>query len=276
MVRTYGLVAVFAHPDDEGSMGGTLAKYAEMGVRVQLITATCGDGVDAKISDPSFATRETLCQERAEELRCACHTLGLPPPILLGYQDGELDQMSLRTAGADLAQRLYDLKPDVIVTHDPGGGYGHHDHIAVNRFVNIAWDLMSDPTYLPSKLYYIAFPRSLLDVIPGFRERRAEIRGQQLGFRGVPDEEITTAIAIAPYLERKEKALACHRTQFPVGPDGRIQSWFSQVEDALRQRYFHHERFVLARSAVGRPAQGQIEEDLFAGMEGEYTEAAAR
>src|SRR5579859_466276 len=265
-----GLLGVFAHPDDEGSCGGCLARYSAEGVRAYVACATRGNGVDAKISDPSLATRDTLAQVRSAELACACEHLGINPPIFLGYQDGEVDKVSTEEAARAVARLIRELQPQVVITHDPEGGYGHHDHIAVSAFTTRAFDLAGDsqvdlglPAFAPAKLYYTAMPRSFLEQVPAFRNRQADIRGQKLGFRGVPDELITTAPDITGWQKIKIEALACHRTQFEMDPETKMPKTFaSSVPEEARQMFFGHERCMLAR---GSSPNGR-EDDLFAGL----------
>lgn len=267
------ILGVFAHPDDEGSAGGSLARYAAQGQRVYVACATRGDGVDAKIADPSLATRETLAHVRSQELACACETLGLQPPLFLGYQDGAVDEVPVDVAARDVAQLIRQLQAQVVITHDPGGGYGHPDHIAVSNFTTQAFALAGDPDvdlgvppFAPSKLYYTAMPRSFLEKVPAFRDRRADIRGQQLTFVGVPDELITTAVAIVDYMDLKLQALSCHRTQFEFDPETKLPKLFlSSVPDEQRRALFGVERFVRAQSNV--PDGKGVEADLLEGME---------
>jgi len=268
---TYTLLGVFAHPDDEGSCGGTLAKYAAEGHRAYVACATRGDGVDAKIMDPALATRETLGQVRSEELACACATLGVEPPVFLGHQDGEVDQVPVETGARGVARLIREVRANVVVTHGPDGGYGHPDHIAVSALVTRGFALAGDPAaevagapFAPAKLYYIAIPRSFMEQVPAFRSRRADIRGQQLGFVGVPDEAITTVVPIAEQMDRKLEALSCHRTQFEFDPQtGRPKFFVTSVPEPQRSQLFGFERFVLAHS---RGARNGVEEDLFAGL----------
>jgi len=265
------LLGVFAHPDDEGSSGGTLAKYAAQGQRVYVACATRGDGVDAKISEPGLATRETLGQVRAQEMACACAKLGIEPPIFLGYQDGEVDQVPVEDGARAVARLIRETQAQVVVTHGPDGGYGHPDHIAVSAIVTRGFALASDPAaevegtpFTPQKLYYTAIPRSFMEQVPSFRDRRADIRGQQLRFVGVPDEAITTSIAIGEWAEVKLDALSCHRTQFEFDPaTGRPKLFLTTVPEPLRSQLFGHERFVLAHSQVSRNG---VEDNLFAGL----------
>lgn len=269
---TTAIIGIFAHPDDEGSASGSLAYYAAQGRRAYVACATRGDGVDAKISDPTLATRETLAEVRSQELACACEKLGVQPPLFLGYQDGDVDQVPVDVAARDVARLLRELQPQVVITHDPGGGYGHPDHIAVSHFVTEGFALASDasvdlglPPFTPAKLYYTAMPRSFLEKVQAFRDRRADIRGQQLSFVGVPDELITTAVKIVDYLDLKLQALACHRTQFEFDPETKLPKLFlSSVPEEQRRALFGVERFIRAQSNVAEP-EGE-EADLFAGI----------
>jgi LmbE family N-acetylglucosaminyl deacetylase len=263
------LLFVGAHPDDEGSLGGCLIRYAEEGARVDVACATRGDGADAQIKNEA-ATRETLGQVRSQELACACERLGINSPHFLGYQDGEVDRVPPDEAARSVARLIRELRPAVVVTHGPEGGYGHPDHIAVSGFVTRAFDLAADPAFdsggapfAPAKLYYTALPRSYLEKIPGFRERRADIRGQQLPFVGVADEQITTQVDIRRWLRAKMEAMACHRSQFEFDPETNLPKTFgATLPEAGRVKYFGHERFVLARPA----AAPTPEDDLFAGL----------
>ena len=268
---TFALLGVFAHPDDEGSASGTLGQAAAAGHRAYVACATRGDGVDAKISDPALATRETLGEVRSQELTCACAKLGLQPPIFLGYQDGEVDQVPLEDAARAVARLIRELRPAVVITHGPEGGYGHPDHIAVSAFTTRGFELAADPAlaldlapYAPAKLYYTAMPRSYLESVPAFRDRRADIRGQALRFVGVADETITTAVSVTDWLTRKLEALSCHRTQFEFDPQtGQPKMFTTSLPEPQRSQFFGHERYVLARSSV--PFNGR-ESDLLAGL----------
>lgn len=268
---TPSLLGIFAHPDDEGSIGGSLAKHAAAGGRAYVACATRGDGIDAQIKDPTLATRETLGQVRSQELACTCQRLGIEPPIFLGYQDGEVDQVPVETAARAVARLIRELRADIVITHGPEGGYGHPDHIAVSAFVTRGFALAGEagavvdgPPFAPAKLYYTALPRSFLEQVPGFRDRRADIRGQALGFVGVPDETITTSVDIRDYLQVKLEALSCHRTQFEFDPDTHQPRFFlTSVPEEQRLALFGQERFVLAQTTL--PLNG-TETDLLAGL----------
>jgi LmbE family N-acetylglucosaminyl deacetylase len=266
MMQDLTILAVPAHPDDEGSCGGALAQYAQQGARVFVACATRGDGTDAQIKN-NAATRETLGQVRSQELACACATLGVQPPLFLGHQDGEVDKVPVETAARAVARLIRELRADIVVTHDPLGGYGHPDHIAVNRFVTRAFEMAGDggvevgaPAFAPAKLYYWATPRSFMERVPAFRDRRADIRGAQLGFVGVPDEHITTEINIHDWIATKLAALACHRSQFDLDENGQPKTFAASVPEELRLEMFGHERFILARTTLPNYALNGIRE----------------
>jgi LmbE family N-acetylglucosaminyl deacetylase len=271
------ILAVTAHPDDEGACSGSLARYAKEGARVYVACATRGDGVDAQIKDASLATRDTLARVRSQELACACEKLGIQPPLFLEYQDGEVDQVPVEAAARKVARLIRELQASLVITHDPLGGYGHPDHIAVSKFVTLAFDLASDPSvdlgwppFRPAKLYYWATPRSFLEKVPAFRERRADIRGEKLGFVGVPDEQITTEVPIRDWLPTKLAALACHRTQFEFDENGQPKTFAVSVPEELRLKMFGHERFILAKASMAKAnipkSNPQKEDDLLAGL----------
>lgn len=269
---TKTLLAVVAHPDDELSAGGTLAKYAAAGARCVVVCATRGDGRDALIKNEA-ATRETLGTVRLQELAASCATLGVDAPRCLHYQDGEVAQAPVETAARDVAALIREVRPDLVITHDPGGGYGHPDHIAVCAFTTRAVAVAADPAvalaappHAVARLYYFAMPRSFMERVPAFRNRRAEIGGQVLGFVGVPDEAITSAVDVADWLAVKLRALACHRSQFDLDPEtGEPKTFTTSVSPEDRLALFGHERFIRAHPAP--PAGLPLETDLFAGLD---------
>jgi LmbE family N-acetylglucosaminyl deacetylase len=275
MMQDLTILAVPAHPDDEGSCGGALAHYAQRGARVFVACATRGDGVDAQIKNGA-ATRATLGQVRSQELACSCAALGVQPPLFLGHQDGEVDQAPVEAAARAVARLIRELRANILVTHDPLGGYGHPDHIAVSKFVTRAFELAGEASldlglaaFAPAKLYYWAIPRSFMERVPAFRERRADIRGAQLGFVGVPDEQITTEINIREYIPAKLAALACHRSQFDLDENGQPKTFAASVPEEIRLEMFGHERFILAKTNLpGYSLNGATETDWLAGLPG--------
>ena len=270
-------LAVFAHPDDEGfSCGGTLAKLVALDIRVTLVCATNGDV--GEISDPSLATPETLAQVRKGELRRAMAVTGVSDLRFLEYRDsgmeGTADNQhpnSLRQAQEQqVIERLSDIikevQPALVITHDPTGGYGHPDHIAVYRLVTQAFSStgpgVGDGTSLetggPRSLYYSCFPRSvfrrmwqaMLDagITPPFASLEVDSIGS-------PDEVVTTTLDVGEFVETKIESLMCHQTQ--IDPDG----FFTRMPQDVLRDVMGTEYFTLAL------AQGSEEgADLLAGL----------
>ncbi|MER3515271.1 MAG: GlcNAc-PI de-N-acetylase, partial [Chloroflexota bacterium] len=158
-MQTRSLLSVFAHPDDESfGVGGTLAYYAAQGHRVAL-GATRGDV--GEIADPALATPQTLGDVRTAELNCAAQVLGVSKIILLGYRDSGMagtpenqDPRAFMNAPAEeVVERLVGiirrLRPQVVITFDPYGGYGHPDHIAIHRHTVAAFHAAGDPARYP-------------------------------------------------------------------------------------------------------------------------------
>src|SRR5687767_1003331 len=160
------LMCVLAHPDDESlATGGILAKYAASGVQTYLVMATRGErgwfGPAAANPGP-----QALGRRREAELRAAARVLGLREVTFLDYQDGDLDQADPTEAIAKIVTCLRRVRPDVVVTFDPNGMYGHPDHVAISQLTTTAVMAAADPSYpgltpgVPhrvAKLYYRAF-----------------------------------------------------------------------------------------------------------------------
>jgi LmbE family N-acetylglucosaminyl deacetylase len=263
------LMAVFAHPDDEAfGAGGTLTKYAAEGCEVYLVTATRGEA--GEIAEPNLTIAANLPYVREQELRCACQIYGIHPPRFLDYVDGQLPLVHQGQAVGKLVRIIRELKPQVLITFGPDGIYGHYDHIAVHRWATIAVDLATDPDCFPDQLADACQPHQVNKVY--FRALSEEqvaamaeegkpaavmMDGVPFYFVGRRHDEITTIIDVSDYLEAKLRGIQCHTTQ--VGHD----SPFAETPDeVMREPWFRHETFVLARSTVGWP-EG-VETDLFA------------
>jgi LmbE family N-acetylglucosaminyl deacetylase len=151
------VLAVFAHPDDETTVSPVLARYAREGNKVYLAIATRGEkGVNRRAGIPAG---DPLAKARAGEAACACHELGIEPPILFGLNDGELGAISSPLGRniqevADRVEKLIaELHPDVVVTWGADGGYGHPDH----RLVGDAVTQVIQASRTNPKLYYVGF-----------------------------------------------------------------------------------------------------------------------
>ena len=150
------LLAVLPHPDDETfAVGGTLARYAAAGVRTVLVICTGGEV--GEISDPALATPETLGVVRAGELAASARALGIARSVTLGYRDSGMagtpdndhpasfNQASLDEATGKLVAIVRQERPDVLVTYDDNGFYGHPDHIKAHQITVAAFDAAADP-----------------------------------------------------------------------------------------------------------------------------------
>ncbi|MBZ0305414.1 MAG: PIG-L family deacetylase, partial [Anaerolineae bacterium] len=147
MMPQQRMLVVLAHPDDESfPLGGTLAKYAALGVQVMLICATKGEAGIPGLPE------EQVAYLRERELRAAADVLGLFDVQFLGWQDGELAKVDENTVTQQLIAVLREIQPQVVITFGPDGISGHPDHIAVHHWVTAAFDEAD----LPAKLYYIA------------------------------------------------------------------------------------------------------------------------
>lgn len=255
-----GLLAIFAHPDDEAfGCGGTLALAAERHVPTWLVCATDGDqggapgeAVDDHSMDPEI---------RRGELRCACSAMGIAEPVFLGYRDsgmegwgapeGSLSRADPEEAIGRILAEIRRQRPAVVVTFDPGGIYGHPDHIAVSRFATEAYRRAARLPGGPSVLYHQALARSMVGDMQELMEELAARSGQPLPPPGPddlrqreamlrlsrPDDEISTVVDVRPAIERKLRALACHGSQM------RGRAWGDVPRDLIDER-FGAETFV--------------------------------
>ena len=266
-------MAVHAHPDDEAiGTGGILAKYAAEGVRTVLVTCTNGELGDGpggvKPGDPSHDEGAVVALRR-RELEESCRVLGVAHLEMLGYHDSGMEgwpqndapdafwHTPLEVAAHRVADLMRAYRPQVVVTYDEHGFYGHPDHIQANRVTRAAIDECG----IPSKLYYTALPRSRLQ---GFRDVLAEQgieapdveEAEQDPEFGTPDELITTAIDCGAVADRKYKSLAAHASQGE-------NIFFLQMGVELFSSLMGNEYFVRVADSTDAPVP---EDDLFAGL----------
>lgn len=266
-VVSHRILALFAHPDDELSVGGALARYADEGAAVTLVCATRGEAATI-YSPPEYgATPENLAQVRTRELECCCAALGVQQVRWLDWPDGGIAGLDRDAATAQVAGLLREVQPQIVFTHPDHGGYPHPDHIAVHDIVLAAWHAAADPEYRPelgpawaaAKLYARVFPQSFFDNNPAFAEFRVQLNGQQLAFNGTPDDEISTALEVGPWVERRMAGWDCHLSQH--NPQG----MWSGVSDEERRAFVSREHLQLIAHRL--PAIPQQETDLWAGVE---------
>lgn len=248
------LLGLFAHPDDEARIvGGALARYASEGVAVSLVVATRGE--EGSCGEPPLCAPEELPQLREQELRAACVILGVTDLEILNYRDGSLMTVDRSALTGDLVAAIRRVRPDVVLTFGPEGRTLHPDHIAIHEAATVAFRLAADPSAYPEhahaphatpKLYYTTLPRSLVEAI-------------DWAFPGQPDEEITVALDVRPWIEQKRRATnEAHRSQAHDQP-------FANLPQDKRWEALSTEYFYLA--ATHGLARSRHEADLFDGID---------
>jgi LmbE family N-acetylglucosaminyl deacetylase len=284
--RPLTLMAVHAHPDDEATgTGGVLARYAAEGVRTVLVTCTdgaCGDGPGGVKPGEEGHDPAAVAALRREELEASCRILGVGHLEMLGYGDSgmmgwaanEAPGAFWNTPVADGAARLAELmrryRPDVVVTYDENGFYGHPDHIQANRITTAALELTPD---LEPKLYWTTAPHSM---VRRFDELMREFgpdgdgeqpesdgegaqpdgEGAQLPPIGLPDEEISTWVDARDFGGHKFDALLAHASQGE-------NIFFLRMGKERFTELMGVETFVRVRDTTGAELP---ERDLFAGL----------
>lgn len=277
---TRAILACFAHPDDESfAVGGTLAHYAAQGVEITLVCTTRGEA--GKISDPNLATQENLAEVREQELRSAAAALGIHRVEILGYRDSGMEgaednnhpqayvMADRDEVIAKLVGFIRSIKPEVVITFDPDGAYGHPDHIAIHHHTVAAVAAARDetrypeagPVWAPRRLFFTALSKAR------FAEMR--LRLDEMGVDtsafdrpdmpmiGQDDDEIDVTMDVRSHLDSKRAALEAHATQF--GPDNFMRQLTGEVGDDLMGL----ESFTLW---WGSPVPDGQDGDLFAGL----------
>ena len=243
------VLAVFAHPDDEGfGCGGTLAALVAGGHRVTLICATNGDV--GEISDPALATPETLPSVRQGELRAAMDLTGILDVRFLNYRDSgmvgwedndhprSLFQAPAETVVEQVAAVIREIRPDIVITHDPTGGYGHPDHVTICQRTEAAVEQCRDESGL--LLYYVCFPRSFFQRMWNKMVElglRPPFSADDTGALGTPDTEVTTTVNVRRYVALKKESLERHRTQIERdGPFSKLPQDF--MDEIMSSEFF--------------------------------------
>ena len=279
------ILALFAHPDDESfGPGGTLARYAAEGANVHVIIAT--DGIAGSVEDESYRqSHESLAQVRATELSDAAVALGVTAIWSLPYRDSgmrgspdnanpaALIQQPIEQLTAQVQEYMLRLKPEVVITHDPFGGYGHPDHVRCCEAATAAFhtlrqnaashDTINGNFYQPQKLYYTAFDKRMLKmmvrIMPLMGQDPAAIgRNKDINLLEISRWEtpVHAKIDVRGYLERKNAASRAHASQYSGGP-----AFVRILPPFLRRRFLSTEGFTRAF-----PAPNGLEDDLLAGI----------
>jgi LmbE family N-acetylglucosaminyl deacetylase len=237
------ILAVLAHPDDESfGMGGTLAHYARRGCDVYLVCATRGEAGEM---DPEHLLGfESIAEKRESELRCAAEHLGLKEVFFLPYRDsgmtGSPDNSNpraqinapLEEVAVRVVKFIRELKPDVVLTFDPIGGYRHPDHIHIHNATVMAFEKAADESFHPEagspfnpgKLYFHTFPRWFLrivvNIMPLFGKNPRKFgRNGDIDMKSLAEVNFPThaKIDIRDVQHIKAAASACHASQGGIG-----------------------------------------------------------
>jgi N-acetylglucosamine malate deacetylase 2 len=195
------ILLVFAHPDDESSsVGGTTAKYTERGISVDLICATGGEK-GTRLDVPPEVDTATA---REAGLRAAAGITGIRNIYLLGYIDGNLEEVDTGEIASRLLNIMREVQPEVVITFGPDGISGHPDHKAISKAATLAFEMSAKAGNGPRKLYYVTIPESVLTDIGAEHAN---------GILTRPDDEVTAIIDISRHLDTKIRALRAHSSQ---------------------------------------------------------------
>jgi len=272
------ILSVLAHPDDESfGMGGTLALYAAQGVEVHLVCATRGEA--GEVGPEYLQGHESIGELREAELRCAAMHLGLAGVYFLDYRDSgmtgspdnghpnSLFQAPLDEVAVKIAHYIRNIKPQVVLTFDPIGGYRHPDHIAVHQATVKAFHLAGDPGFASdhppfqaSKLYYHTISRRflrlsvrILRLFGKDPSRWGKNQDIDLTTLAIDDFPVNAQINYRSVETRKSAASFCHASQggagFAKGPLQLVAHLIGGKDQFMR--------------AYPPPRPGERETDLF-------------
>ncbi|MFC9848724.1 N-acetyl-1-D-myo-inositol-2-amino-2-deoxy-alpha-D-glucopyranoside deacetylase [Streptomyces sp. NPDC060223] len=291
------LLLVHAHPDDESiNNGATMARYTAEGAHVTLVTCTLGE--EGEVIPPGLAHLAPdrdggLGPYRTGELAAAMKELGVTDHRFLGgpgrYHDsgmmgveqnrrpGAFWSADVDEAAGHLVEVIREVRPQVLVTYDPHGGYGHPDHIQAHRVAMRAAELAAQPSFRPgpgepweiAKIYWNRVPRSvaeaefarLREALPELPYAKSAVIDDVPGV--VDDPVITTEIDGTAHAAAKAAAMRAHATQVEVA-----EPWFV-LSNELAQPLFTTEYYELVRGE--RPKARET--DLFAGTDRHEREA---
>ncbi len=283
------LLLAYAHPDDESfGNAGTIARYVDAGVGVHYVCATRGEcgGVAPEL----LTGYSGIAALREAELNAAAHALGLASYQLLNYRDSgmpdtpenehpsALVQAPLEEVIGKVVATMRVIQPQVVITFNPYGGYGHPDHIVMHKATVAAFERADDPSQFPEqiaaglepwqprKLYYSTFNgrflRLLLKVLPLFGvDPRRGGENNDVDFVRVVEEitPSTTVVECGKYLKQMDAAWRAHRSQL-----GSMRMVL-KLPRTLRRLYTQADHFT----RVQPPVNGDVvETDLFANIEG--------
>jgi LmbE family N-acetylglucosaminyl deacetylase len=288
------LMFVGAHPDDETfGMGATLAKYTADGVKVFYVCATGGEA--GSVEPHYLKNYSSIYDLRCAEMKAAAKVLGLSGVFYLGFRDsgmqGSADNKNpaalmnapVEEAAGRLVDILRQVKPQVVITHDPSGGYNHPDHIATQRLTLKAFMASGDknqyrksgPPYQPAKLYYGVRSHRLMKVMIKImslfgRNVHKFGRNHDIDLAKMVDHEypINAYVRLTKAaMETRFKAAACHASQGGGRPPGRGPGLFGFVNaiSNINNRLFGYKDYFMREYPPVK--NKQLESDLFEGIE---------
>lgn len=280
------LLLVHAHPDDETINNGvTMAKYVDLGAQVTLVTCTRGEEGEVLVSElASLASDkdDKLGEHREIELKDAMVELGIKDFRFLGapskkWRDSGMMgtpqnergdvfwQADLDEASLELVKIILEIKPQVLITYDEFGGYGHPDHIKAHRVAMRATELAAEQGWQVNKIYWNTMPRSVIQMgIEKMKEVGSDFFGAEsaddLPF-AKPDELVSTVVNAPEYVPAKLAAMKAHATQISVdGP-------FFALSNNLGLSVWGDEYYTLVKGEKAAPFDSNGRElDIFAGI----------
>jgi LmbE family N-acetylglucosaminyl deacetylase len=229
-----GVLAVFAHPDDESLLaGGTLAACAAAGRRVAVVSMTRGERGPGASSE--------LGEIREAELRAAAHALGAAAARCLAHPDGELADVDEAEVATELAHLLEHERPEVLITFSEEGLYWHPDHLAVPRLIERALDVApAGPQWVYGATWPTGHARRLVAEAHA-RGLATDLWGLEPDAFGAPAESITSSVDVTPFLPAKLAALRAYASQIRSG------HVLSALPDDLAAEFLGREYFVRLR-----------------------------
>jgi LmbE family N-acetylglucosaminyl deacetylase len=235
-----GLLAVFAHPDDESLLaGGVLAACAAAGRRVAIVSMTRGERGPAELSE---LDGRPLGEIREAELLAASRVLGVSSAECLDYPDGELADADETQAARALVLLLERERPEAVISFSDEGLYWHPDHLAVSRFVNVALDLLDGSA--AAALYGATWPEGHAGRLVSLMHARGltgDLWGLEPDAFGAPSDSITRSLDVRPFLPAKLAALRAYASQ--IGPSHLL----STLPDDLAEEFLGREYVVRIR-----------------------------
>jgi len=258
------LIAFHAHPDDEVmGTGVTLAKYSQEGVRTIVVTATDGSEGEIRNYDNPGEIKPNLAEVRKKELEASLECLGVSDYEWMGYKDsGMMGEDSNKDPECfwqqdyfgpvgKLVHIIRKYKPEALITYDPFGGYGHPDHIQVNRIGTAAFFAANDldkfpldeneELWIPERLYFTSWSKTKIQA------RREQMYNAGLISKdefdkykniGVSQEDIDVEVDGKKYVQKKIDAWKCHRTQ--LGDDW----WALKIPEDYRDEFLGIESYI--------------------------------